>query len=156
MSTNPLRVGQYTIQQKSNGRYVDAYETDRKDFALMTRPRSDYVPKSGHLFFTPPVWILTPVGDAYTIQRKRGRRFVDAHEIAEKDFAIVSRPEQNNDTQRWIIRSLGNDTFTIQQKSSGRFVDAHEIAEKDFALVTRPPQNNDSQRWIISEFFPEG
>jgi hypothetical protein len=83
-------------------------------------------------------------------------RFVDAHEIAEKDFAIVTRPEQNNDTQTWILTALGDNTFTIRQKSSGRFVDAHEIAGKDFALVTRPAQNDETQRWVIEEFFPEG
>lgn len=94
--------GVYTIQQKRNGRYVDAY-TNKKDFALITRPGRDYVPKDGHEFFVPPTWVITPVGDAYTIQQKKSRRFIDAHEIAEKDFALVTRPAQNDDTQRWII-----------------------------------------------------
>ena len=85
----------------------------------------------------------------YTIQQQSNGRFMDAHEIAEKDFALVTRPAQNNDTQRWILTPLGNNTYTIQQQSSGRFVDAHEIAEKDFALVTRTAQNNETQRWLI-------
>jgi hypothetical protein len=156
MNTKTLRPGVYTIQHKSSGRYVDAYTT-RKDFALITRPARDYVPDDGHLFFDPPTWVITPVGGVYTIQQKRGGRFVDAHEIAEKDFAVVTRPAQSfDDTQKWILNPLGDNTFTIQQKSSGRFVDAHEIAQKDFALVTRRAQNNDTQRWIILEFFPEG
>jgi hypothetical protein len=85
----------------------------------------------------------------YTIQQKSNSRFVDAHEIEGKDFALVTRTAQNNDTQRWILTALGNNTYTIQQKSNGRFVDAHEIEGKDFALVTRTVQNNDTQRWLI-------
>ncbi|KAB2833498.1 MAG: RICIN domain-containing protein, partial [Candidatus Brocadia sp.] len=79
-------------------------------------------------------------------QQSNGR-FVDAHEYAGKDFALVTRPAQNNDTQRWILMHLGNGVYTIQQKINGRFMDAHEIEQKDFALVTRPAQNNDTQRW---------
>jgi hypothetical protein len=89
----------------------------------------------------------------YRIRQKSSDRLVDAHEIEGKDFAVVTRPIQNNDSQKWILDPLSHNTFTIRQKSSGRFLDAHEIAEKDFALVTRPPQNNDTQRWIISESF---
>jgi Astacin (Peptidase family M12A) len=40
----------------------------------------------------------------YTIQQKSSGRFMDAHEIAEKDFALVTRTAQNNDTQRWLIK----------------------------------------------------
>jgi hypothetical protein len=90
-----------------------------------------------------------PLTGVYTIQQKSNGRFVDAHEIEGKDFAIVTRTAQNNDTQRWIVTPLGNNTYTIQQKSNGRFVDAHEIEGKDFALVTRTAQNNDTQRWLI-------
>jgi hypothetical protein len=94
--------------------------------------------------------ILDPMDSGvYTIQQKSNNRFVDAHEIEEKDFALVTRTAQNNDTQRWILTPLGDNTYTIQQKSNGRFVDAHEIAGKDFALVTRTGQNNDTQRWLI-------
>jgi hypothetical protein len=150
-----LRAGRYTIQQKSNDRYVDAY-INKKDFALMTRPSGDYQPKLGNLF-VPPIWVITPVGGgAYTIQHKESGRFMDAHEIVEKDYAIITRPQQNNHTQQWILTPLGDNTYTIQQKSSGRFVDAHEIKEKDYTLVTRPAQNNDTQRWIIRKFVPEG
>ena len=38
----------------------------------------------------------------------------------------MTRPAQNNDTQRWILTNAGTDMFTIRQKSNGRFVDAHE------------------------------
>jgi hypothetical protein len=45
--------------------------------------------------------------DTYTIKQKSSGRFVDAHEIVERDFAVVTRSAQNNDTQRWVIKLLG-------------------------------------------------
>jgi hypothetical protein len=82
-----------------------------------------------------------------------GIRFLDAHEIQEKDFQVVSRPFQGFDsTQQWRINDLGGGVSTIQQVSSGRFLDAHEIPELDFRVVTRPQQDNDTQRWRIQNF----
>lgn len=99
------------------------------------------------MYFLSIPLILQP--GIYTIQQQSNSRFVDAHEYAGKDFALITRPEQNNDTQRWILMHLGNDVYTIQQKSNGRFMDAYEGAAQDFALVTRTAQNNDTQRWIL-------
>lgn len=66
-----------------------------------------------------------------------GLRFLDAHEIPQKDFQVVTRPFQGFDTtQHWRITDTGNGS-TIQQVSSGRFLDAHEIEELDFRVVTR-------------------
>lgn len=84
-----------------------------------------------------------------TIQQRSTMRYLDAHEIPDKDYRLVTRNEQKNKTQQWKITSLGNDTFTIRQESNGRFVDAHEYSAKDFGVVSRPRQNNDTQRWII-------
>lgn len=42
----------------------------------------------------------------YTIKQKSSSRFVDAHEIAHKDFALMTRPVQNNGTQRWVIKGV--------------------------------------------------
>jgi|CXWK01.1.fsa_nt_gi hypothetical protein len=95
------------------------------------------------------------VSGLYTIQQKSSGRFMDAHEIEGKDFSLVTRPAQTDDTQRWTITDMGDRTCTIQQKSNGRFVDAHEIAEKDFAMVTRPAQNNDTQRWVLTALGDE-
>src|ERR1700754_490255 len=82
-----------------------------------------------------------------------GIRFLDAHEIQEKDFQVVTRPFQGFDTtQQWRINDLGGGVSTIQQVSSGRFFDAHEIPELDFRVVTRPQQDNDTQRWRIQQF----
>ncbi len=82
-----------------------------------------------------------------------GTRFLDAHEIQEKDFQVVTRPFQGFDTtQQWRINDLGGGVSTIQQVSSGRFLDAHEIPELDFRVVTRPQQDNDTQKWRIQDF----
>jgi len=85
----------------------------------------------------------------YTIQQKSTGRYADAHEYDGRDWMLVTRDWQNNDTQRWIVRRVGPSLYTIQQKSTGRYVDAHEYDGKDWTLVTRDPQNNDTQRWII-------
>jgi hypothetical protein len=81
-----------------------------------------------------------------------GLRFLDAHEIPQLDFNVVTRPFQNNNTQHWGLANVGGNVFTIQQISNGRFLDAHEIASLDFRVVTRPQQNNDTQRWRLLDF----
>lgn len=46
----------------------------------------------------------------YTIQQKSNQKnkqgFVDAYEDAGKDYGLVTRPWQANDTQRWVIRAV--------------------------------------------------
>lgn len=82
-----------------------------------------------------------------------GLRFLDAHEISQKDFQVVTRPFQGFDaTQQWRMTDVGNGLRTIQQISSGRFLDAHEIPELGFRVVTRPQQNNDTQLWRVQDF----
>jgi hypothetical protein len=81
-----------------------------------------------------------------------GLRFLDAHEIPQRDFNVVTRPFQGNNTQHWRLTDVGGNVRTIQQVSSGRFLDAHEIASLDFRVVTRPQQNNDTQRWRLEGF----
>jgi hypothetical protein len=81
-----------------------------------------------------------------------GLRFLDAHEIPQRDFNVVTRPFQNNTTQHWRLTNLGGNVHTIVQVSSGRFLDAHEIASLGFRVVTRPQQNNDTQRWRLVNF----
>jgi hypothetical protein len=88
-------------------------------------------------------------GGTFTIQQQSNNRFVDAHEDSGHDFRLVTRPAQNNTTQRWVIKPIGG-IYTIQQKSNNRFVDAHEDSGHDFRLVTRPAQNNTTQRWVIT------
>jgi hypothetical protein len=81
-----------------------------------------------------------------------GLRFLDAHEIPQLDFNVVTRPLQNNNTQHWLLTNVGGIVYTIQQVSNCRFLDAHEIASLNFRVVTRPFQNNDTQRWRLLDF----
>ncbi|GIE95252.1 BTAD domain-containing putative transcriptional regulator [Paractinoplanes rishiriensis] len=76
-------------------------------------------------------------------------RYLDAHEFAGKDFNVVTRTRQSDNTQRWVLTDWGNNEYTLQQVSSGRYLDAHEIPELDYRVVTRPEQNNTTQRWRL-------
>jgi len=126
----------------------DACQTRKPDFRLVTRAAQENDTQR---------WILTPAlgtsdDNSYTIQQKSNNRFVDAYEGAAKDFTVVTRwPEQNDDTQRWILTDLGNDIYTIQQKSSNRFLDAHQKDAEDWSVVTRLDQENETQKWILTE-----
>ena len=135
------QAGVYTIQQKSNSRFVDAHGSANHDFSVVTRTAQNNDTQR---------WILTPVGGVYTIQQKSNGRFVDAH-VAGHDFSVVTRPDQDNDTQRWVIMPSSNNlcTYTIQQLCNGRHLDAH-VAGHDFSVVTRKAQHNDTQRWILT------
>jgi hypothetical protein len=62
-----------------------------------------------------------------------GLRFLDAHEIPQRDFNVVTRPFQNNNTQHWRLTNTGGNVHTIQQVSNGRFLDAHEISASNSA-----------------------
>lgn len=139
-----LQPGLYTIQQQSNGRFVDAHEHSGEDFGLVTRPSQNNRTQQ---------WILIPVGGVFTIQQQSNGRFVDAHEHSGEDFGVVTRPAQNNDTQKWVLTRFSGPykggLYTIQQKSNGRFMDAYQDSGEDFELVTRPAKNNDAQRWAI-------
>lgn len=139
----PISRGNYTIQQKSNNRFMDAHKSSRKDFSVVTRTAQNNNTQR---------WILTPVGTVYTIQQKNNGRFLDAHESSRKDFSVVTRTSQNNNTQRWVVMHSSNhlSTYTIQQLSNGRFVDAHESSGNDFSAVTRTDQDNDTQRWLLT------
>ncbi len=136
----PALQGTYTIQQKVNNRFLDAYQSSGKDFSAVTRTSQNNNTQR---------WILTPIGALYTMQQKSSDRFVDAHQSGA--FNVVTRTVQNNDTQRWVFLPETKDisTYTIQQLSSGRYLDAHVVGS-DFSVVTRTRQNNDTQCWILS------
>ena len=86
------------------------------------------------------------------IQQEATLRFLDAHEIKERDFQVVTRPFQNDNTQLWVLTDMGGGLHTIMQVSSGRFLDAHEIGSLDFRVVTRLRQNNNTQLWRLNNF----
>jgi hypothetical protein len=76
---------------------VDAYQNSEHDFAVVTRNANNNDSQK---------WIVIPSGNnTFTVQQKSSGRFVDAHEIEEKD-ALVTTPAQNNDTEPWLIRPV--------------------------------------------------
>jgi len=91
-----------------------------------------------------------PAGRVMLVFHGYDNRFLDAHEISSLDFNVVTRPMQDNYTQRWLFTDMGGGLYTIVQLSSGRFLDAHEIASLDFRVVTRPQQNNNTQLWRVT------
>jgi hypothetical protein len=91
----------------------------------------------------------TDMAQAFNIIQTASGRFLDAHEIEERDFNVVTRPRQDNDSQRWFTIKEGN-LFRFQQVSSGRFLDAHEYSDADFRVVTRPRQENNTQLWSMN------
>ncbi|MCB0168090.1 MAG: RICIN domain-containing protein [Anaerolineae bacterium] len=139
-SLNLPGFGTYTIQQRSNNRFLDAHESSANDFSAVTRP-----PQNNNT----QRWMLTPIGTVYTIQQRSNNRFLDAHESGE-DFSVVTRSAQNNASQKWVLFPSSGGTYTIQQLVNGRYMDAHEAQTNDFSVVTRPIQNNDTQRWILT------
>lgn len=77
--------------------------------------------------------------------------YVDAYVTGDRDFRMVLRGYQDNDTQSWRVNGVGNGNYTISQLSTGQFWDAHESADRDFQLVTRARQNSNSQRWRLEQ-----
>jgi hypothetical protein len=142
-----LTAGVYTIQQRSTGRYMDAWVTNDHDYDVVTRTRQNNQTQK---------WYIRPVSgkaDTYTIQQMANSRYLDAHEYSGKDFRVVTRPSQSNETQQWeIVRDSGSRTYRIRQVSSGRYMDAYDTpGDKDYSVVTRDYQGNRTQQWLIAK-----
>merc|ERR1712060_379452 len=85
----------------------------------------------------------------YTVVQGENNRYLDAWLTDSKDYSVVTRGEQNDDTQKWIFTRVGaaiDQTYTIQQKENNRYLDAWLTDSKDYSVVTRGEQNNDSQK----------
>ena len=93
----------------------------------------------------------TNLSGSFTIQQKSNSRYVDAYDYQGTDYSVVSRPNQKNNTQRWIFTKVGYNTFTIQQKSTGRYLDAYDYDGTDYKVALRPSQGNNTQKWIIKK-----
>ena len=74
----------------------------------------------------------------YTMRQRSSSRFLDAHEIASRDFAVVTRRIRRT-TRKSGSSPRSGESDTLQQSSNGRFVDAHESGH-DFGVVTRDAQ----------------
>jgi len=98
-----------------------------------------------------PDTTLQPPRTVNVIQADTGR-YLDAHEIVEKDYQVVTRPLQTTDsTQRWVLTNTGRGLYTLMQVSSGRYLDAHESPDQDFRVVTRPASTIGTQTWLLND-----
>jgi hypothetical protein len=86
-----------------------------------------------------------------TIQQVSNARYMDAWEDAGHDYRAVTRPNQGNDTQKWLMTHIDGNVYTIQQVSNNRYLDAHENDARDWAVVTRTEQNNSTQQWLVTD-----
>ena len=142
----------YSIQQLSSRRFLDAYQSNANDFSVVTRTAQNNDTQR---------WVVRNDNqtaldgrfDDVTIRQVSSSRFVDAWHDEDHDFSVVTRNEQNNDSQLWST-TWGGYIVTIQQASNNRFLDAHQNAEEDFSVVTRTAQNNDSQLWLLDVIPP--
>mmetsp|Transcript_46071 Transcript_46071/g.86221 ORF Transcript_46071/g.86221 Transcript_46071/m.86221 type:complete len:133 (+) Transcript_46071:59-457(+) len=117
-SRSPQKLdGEYTVQQKVNMRFLDAWEDEVNDFKACTREAQGNDSQ---------VWMIKPTGGGYTIQQKINKRFLDAYEDDGNDYACCTRAAQGNDSQVWVVKATGGADYTIQQKNTMRFLDAHE------------------------------
>jgi len=85
----------------------------------------------------------------YTIQQTNTMRFLDAGEDAYNDYRAVTRPGQDNDSQKWVITATVDGAYTIQQKVNMKFLDAYEDSYNDYRAAMREAQDNDSQKWLL-------
>ncbi len=96
-------------------------------------------------------WLLTDVGNGnYTIMQISSGQYLDAHEIASLNFAVITRNRQNfgngDNGQYWHLISYGGGFYQIQQASTGRYLDLDGTT-----AVTRPLDNNNNQTWRITD-----
>ena len=85
----------YTLQQVSNDRFLDAYETEPFDFRAVT-----WAPQGN----TSQQWLMTDLGGGvYRIQQVNTGRYLDAHETDANGFRAVTRAWQSNSTQEWRV-----------------------------------------------------
>ncbi len=142
--------GSYRIQSFHNRALEGLGAAD--DFAALANTpnnsqQQSWIIKPVLNIILPPVILPLQLSGTYYIQQRSNMRYMDAHQ-GTNDNSAVTRPFQNNATQRWIISPQGNNIYTIRQRSSMMFLDAHEgINDND--VVTRNAQNNTTQQWII-------
>lgn len=151
----PQLEGIWTIQQKSSGKYLDAYPTKGPyaaagglGFEAVVRPKQPDNSQN---------WkIIKKDGEVYQIEQESSGKLLDALEQADplwnRDHAACVRPPQRNPSQMWYFQWVTENEFTIRHHSNTRYLDAWPDAAHDFLAVTRELQPNDpSQIWILTK-----
>lgn len=136
----------FTIQQKINERYLDAYRNRGKDWSVVTREGVTSTRK----------WLITPTNEAnvYTIQQKVNKRYLDAYLNIENDWSVVTR-NGDNSNRKWIITPTNEaNVYTIQQKINKRYLDAYIYSGNDWNVVTRNGDGS-TRKWIITHVLED-
>jgi len=146
------------VQQISSSRFLDAFESASNVYGAVTRPLQE------ENAFASQLWDMREAGEkAYHLKQlstgstsEVNARYLDAYESDAGGFRAVTRPFQNDDSQKWRMNVVGG-VYRIMQMSSGRFLDAYPSG--DHGVVTRPKQQNSframvSQLWTI--LFDDG
>merc|ERR1711939_230692 len=143
--TMTFSIGAYTIQQKANQRYLDAYEVG--DHKVVTRKAQKN--KSQEWFVSP----APGFPGSYRLRQISTNRYLDAYENSANNYQAVTRTGQKDGSQAWKITYVGGGYFTIKQTKTGRFVDAYTNGN-DYKVVTRPAQGDDTQKWKFTNTNP--
>jgi hypothetical protein len=86
---------------------LDAYTSSDNDYGAVTRLSQDNDTQRWKIKF----WYAGPnMPSYYTLQQVANERYLDAHESASADYRVVTRPLQDNLTQRWWIRQTAFST----------------------------------------------
>merc|ERR1712190_63293 len=97
-----VHAGTYTVQHKTDRRYLDSYE----DSWLV-------VPRQRRLSETQQ-WRIKPLGNRlYTIQQTSTNRFLDLYRYDDGNLLAVTRPEALNSYQEWIITPIRANEYRI-------------------------------------------
>jgi hypothetical protein len=93
-----------------------------------------------------------PADGEYVIRQKSNLRYLDAYTNAADANDVVTRPQQGNDSQVWIITRHAQNGYRIQQKYSGEFLDVvWDEAHLRYSVVTKRRQNVQTQFWTLKE-----
>lgn len=157
--------GTYRIQQKSNMRYLDAFDSANDG-------NGDYMAVTNALQSNPSQWwYVESIGglddQIYSI-RQVGKndgsvsgRFLDAYELSSQNYEVLTRTAQGNPSQEWhLVATADENTFTIQQVgrndgthwSPARYLDAYESGKH--MVVTRESQGDATQEWVLTPLLP--
>lgn len=141
----------FTIQQKSNNRYLDASSVAGRQ--ATTRPEQENDTQ---------LWYVHGDSDnTLKFQQLSTGHCLDSwYNNDEDDYKVVTRECEDIATQNWRVSvdnlfESGANAHTIETAAGGRFLDAYqrsndEYNANEFKAITRPAQDNDTQQWIFT------
>jgi hypothetical protein len=93
-----------------------------------------------------------PEYDLVAITMGSGPFKLDAYDYPGMDYRVVLRPNQNNDTQRWMVYRVASGNYRIYQLATFQYLDAYDYPQAGWLAVTRPYQGNCTQEWRLHAY----